>query len=117
MGLPQLRIVVFPETTKAWGARSLEHDLAAVGRTAEAALDALVRIASAHIAYDCRHGRAPLSAFAAAPRSYWNAYAGAAKAARPMEITRSEPQGQLSCLVSVTRENPAMRRLASNRIA
>jgi hypothetical protein len=34
-----------------------------------------------------------------------------------MEITRAEPQGQLSCLVSVTRENPAMRRLAPHRIA
>jgi hypothetical protein len=117
MGLPRLRIVVFPETTKAWGARSLEHDLAAVGRTAEAALDALVRIASAHIAYDSRHGRPPLSAFAAAPRSYWNAFAGAAQTARPVEITRAEPQGTFSCLVSVTRENPAIRRLVPPRIA
>lgn len=117
MRLPQLRIVVFPETTKAWTARSLEHDLAAVGRTADAALDALVRIASAHIAYDVRHGRPPLSAFSAAPRSYWNAFAGAARKERPMEITRAEPLGALCCLVSVTRENPAMRRLAPPRIA
>ncbi len=117
MGLAQLRIVVYPETTKAWGARSLEHDLTAVGRTAEAALDALVRLASAHIAYDFRHGRTPLSAFAAAPRSYWNAFAGAAQGARPLEITQPEPQRPLSCLVSVTRENPAMRRLIPPRIA
>ena len=117
MGLPRLRIVVYPETTKAWGARSLEHDLSAVGRTAEAALDALVRIASAHIAYDSRHGRAPLSAFAAAPRPYWNAFAVAAQSARPLEIIRPEPQGAMSCLVSVTREHPAMRRLIPPRIA
>jgi hypothetical protein len=112
MVLPKLRIVVFPETTKAWTARSLEHDLAAVGRTADAALDALVRIASAHIAYDVRHGRPPLSAFSTAPRSYWHAFGVAASKSKPMEITRTEPQGALSCLVSVTDVNPAMRRLA-----
>jgi hypothetical protein len=111
MALPRLRVVVFPETTKAWTARSLEHDLAAVGRTAEAAVDALVRVASAHIAYDIRHGRPPLSAFGAAPRPYWNAFAGASMRTRPQEVMRTEPQGPFSCLVSVTRENPAIRRV------
>ena len=109
MTQPPLRIVVFPETTKAWTARSLEHDLAAAGRTAEAAIDALVRIAAAHIAYDLRHGHAPLSAFGAAPRAYWNAFAGASSKARPIEIPRTGAPGSLSCLVSVTTVNPAIR--------
>jgi hypothetical protein len=112
-----LRVVVFPETTKAWTARSLEHDLAAVGRTAEAAVGALMRVASAHAAYDIRHGRAPLSAFCAAPRPYWNAYAGASMATKPTEVTTSEPQATVSCLVTVAKENPAIRRTPPYRIA
>jgi hypothetical protein len=110
----RLRIVVFPETTKSWTARSLEHDLEAVGRTAEAALDALVRVASAHIAFDIRHGRPPLSAFGAAPRSYWNAFAGASMSTKPLEVVRTESHGSFSCSVTVTRNNPAIR---TSRIA
>jgi hypothetical protein len=117
MALSRLRVVVFPETTKGWTARSLEHDLAAGGRTAEAAVDALVRVASAHIAFDIRHGRQPLSAFAAAPRSYWNAFAGAAMTAKPLEILRTEAEGPFSCLVTVTKDNPAIRKFAAWRIA
>lgn len=111
MALPRLRVVVFPETTKGWTARSLEHDLAAVGRTAEAAVDALVRVASAHIAYDIRHGRTPLSAFSAAPRHYWTAFDGASLKNKPMEVMRTEPQGPFSCLVTVTKDNPAIRKI------
>jgi hypothetical protein len=116
MAVPQLRIVVFPETTKAWTARCLEHDLAAGGRTADAAVDALLRITSAHIDFDIRHGRQPLSAFCAAPRPYWNAYAGASMLTKPVEVTNTERRGPLSCLITVARENPAIRRAAS-RIA
>ena len=117
MALRRLRIVVFPETTKAWTARSLEHDLAAVGRTADAAIDALVRVASAHIAFDIRHGRTPLSGFSAAPRSYWHAFAGESARTKPMELLRMDPEGALSCLVAVMRENPALRYLRPYRIA
>jgi hypothetical protein len=109
MALTRLRIVVFPETTKAWTARSLEHDLEAVGRTADAALDALVRVASAHIAFDIRHGRAPLSAFGAAPRAYWKAFAGASLTTKPLEVLRAESHGHFSCSVSVAKDNPAIR--------
>lgn len=117
MSLPRLRIVVFPETPKAWTARSLEHDLAAVGRTKEAAIDALVRVAYAHIAYDIRHGRKPLSAFCPAPNSYWRAYDGASVEGKPIEVLRVEPQGPFSCLVSVARENPALKPLSPSRTA
>jgi hypothetical protein len=112
MALPRLRIVVFPETPKAWTARSLEHDLAAVGRTKDAAIDALVRLACAHIAYDLRHGRKPLSAFCPAPNSYWQAYDGASIAGKSIEVLRVEPQGPFSCLVTEAHENPALKRLA-----
>ena len=115
MAPPRLRVVVFPETTKSWTARSLEHDLEAVGRTAEAALDALVRVASAHIAFDIRHGREPLSAFGAAPPSYWSAFAGASMIGKPMEVQRNNSYGPFSCSVTVTKSNPAIR--AASRIA
>ena len=64
MAPPRLRILVFPETHGTWTARGLEHDLAAEGRTIEAAVDTLLKIARAHVAYDRRHNREPLSAFA-----------------------------------------------------
>ena len=114
--MQQLRVVVFPETTKAWAARGLEHDLAAVGPTAEAAIDALLRVALAHIEFDMRHGREPLSAFCGAPRPYWHAFAGAAILARPREVTSGKEQAPLNCLITVTHQNPAIRGAAS-RIA
>lgn len=70
-----LRVVVFPETGGRWTARGLDHDIAAQGRTVDAAVDTLLRIASAHIAFDRRHNREPLSAFGRAPRAYWSAFA------------------------------------------
>jgi hypothetical protein len=77
MALARLRILVFPESSRSWTARALEHDLAGGGPTMEAALDTVLKVARAHINYDLRHGRHPLSAFAAAPRLYWEAFAGA----------------------------------------
>ena len=105
----QLRIIVFPDSPKAWTARSLEHDLAARGTTAEAAIDTLVRIAEAHIAFDTRHGRPPLSAFASAPRLYWNAFARAEKAP-PVEVQRPEDDHTLQCHVRMVPEHPIIAR-------
>ena len=68
MALARLRILVFPESSRVWTARALEHDLAGGGATMEAALDTLLKVARAHINYDLRHGRQPLSAFAGATR-------------------------------------------------
>ena len=116
MAVRQLRVVVFPETNKAWTARSLEHDLAMVGRTAEAAVDALLRVASAHIEFDMRHGHQPLSAFRPAPRPYWNAFAGASMLNKPVEVTTTETLAPLSCLITVTEKNPAIRP-STSRIA
>jgi hypothetical protein len=103
---PRLRIVVFPDTPKSWTARSLEHDLAAAGRTAEAAIDTLVKIAQAHIMFDSRHGHEPLSAFQAAPQLYWNAFARSAS--KPIEMTRTERGTVLQYFVSMVPQNPAL---------
>ena len=83
MAPPRLRILVFPETHGTWTARGLEHDLAAEGRTIEAAVDTLLKIARAHAAYDRRHNREPLSAFAPAPQLYWTAFTGATRLPAP----------------------------------
>jgi hypothetical protein len=108
-----LRIVVFPETPKTWTARSLEHDLAAAGRTPEAALDTLVKIADAHIAYDIRHGHKPLSAFGSAPKLYLDAFNVARTASSPVELARNSPERSLRYVVGITAFNPALRRLAA----
>ncbi len=113
MPCASLRIIVFPETPKTWTARSLEHDLAAVGRTAAAALDTLVKIADAHIAYDIRHGHPPLSAFGSAPQPYWNAFDVARRDHGPVEIARSAPERSLRYVVGIADQNPALRRLVS----
>lgn len=73
MTLRRLTILTFPESQKLWTARCLEHDVAAGGRSIQAATDTLIKVLRAHIAYDRRHGREPLSAFANAPQSYWRA--------------------------------------------
>ena len=110
MALARLRIVVFPETSKTWAARALEHVLAGAGRTADAAVDTLLKIARAHVAYDLRHGREPLSAFAAAPQLYWSAFMGATKLANPTELVWGEFGSPLRCLVGIATQHPMLAR-------
>jgi hypothetical protein len=74
MPISRLSIVAFQETRHTFTARCLEHDITAAGRTIEFAVDALLKIVRAHINFDSRHARAPLSAFAPAPRLYWDAF-------------------------------------------
>ncbi len=117
MACSRLRIVVFPDTPKTWRARALEHDLMAGGRSPEAALDTLVKMADAHIAYDLRHGHRPLSAFAQAPQMYWKAFCGAAKSVQSIELTRTEPKRSLRYVVGIASEDPALRRFTALRSA
>ena len=107
MSYANLRVVVFPETTKTWVARSLEHDLSAAGRSADAAIELLMKMVDAHVAYDIRHGHQPLGAFASAPRLYWQAFVAAPK----KELTRTEPERPVRCVVGFADQNPALRRL------
>jgi len=111
MAPPRLRILVFPETHGTWTARGLEHDLAAEGRTIEAAVDTLLRIAGAHVAYDRRHNREPLSAFAPAPERYWMAFNGAARLPVPVEVDWNENGRPITIVAAVAAEHPGIRRL------
>ena len=111
MSFSSLRIVVFPETTKTWVARSLEHDLSASGRTADAAIEMLMKMVDAHVAYDIRHGHQPLGAFACAPRLYWQAFVAAPKKGAPIELNRTAPDRSLRCVVGFAPQNPALKRI------
>ena len=71
----RLSVLTYPES-RVWNtARCMEHDVMATGRTEELAVDALVKMLQAHIDFDTRHKRLPLSAFAPAPRLYREAFA------------------------------------------
>ena len=83
----RLRIVVYPETRRTWTARLLEHDLSAVGRSIDLAVDAVLKLAIAHIEFDQRHQREPLSVFSAAPSLYWTAF----KDATPLPFSADMP--------------------------
>src|SRR5262245_38293143 len=48
----ELRVLVFAETGRHWTARALEHDIAVQGRSIDGAIDALVKIVRAHVAFD-----------------------------------------------------------------
>jgi hypothetical protein len=112
MAPPRLRILVFPETHGTWTARGLEHDLAAGGRTIEAAVDTLLKIARAHVAFDRRHNREPLSAFAPAPQLYWTAFGGAARLPAIAEMDWFENGRTVQVVAAVVSHHPGIRRLA-----
>lgn len=107
----RLRILVFPETHRTWTARGLDHDLTAQGRTIEAAVDTLLKIARAHIAYDLRHNREPLSAFATAPPVYWTAFARGTRLPLPVQFDWSETGPPPQVVATVVSQNPAIRPL------
>ena len=98
-------------------ARSLERDISAAGRTAEAAVESLLSIAEAHIAFDSRHGREPLSTFTAAPQLYWKAFARSADDSQPREVSRFDSVSRLRYLVGIVPQNPLVTRYHSMKIA
>jgi len=108
MVLSRLRVLVFPETLRWWTARSLEHDIAAAAKTPEAALDAVVKIAQAHIAFDVRHGREPLSAFAPAPRPYWKAFAEATRISLEMDLQAGGDGAPIRVIVARVPQHPVV---------
>jgi hypothetical protein len=74
---PWLRILLFERWPGRWIARALEHDIEVEERSIDGALQALLAIIHAHIKFDQRHGRAPLSGFSSAPARYWQAFMSA----------------------------------------
>lgn len=71
----RLSLVLYQETPGIWIGRGVEHDLSAEGRTIGETVRALLRLVDAHVLFDARHDRPPLSAFRPAPQPYWNAFA------------------------------------------
>ena len=112
----RLRIVVFPETHRTWTARALEHDLAAQGRTMESAIDTLVKLIQAHVAYDQRHNRKPLSAFGGAEAS-WNAFDRADELPILMELDWNGTDMPARIVAAVISDHPAIRPSSLARIA
>ena len=109
MAVRALRVLVFPETPGVWVARGLEHDISTVGRSIQSAVDTYLKVAGAHVAYDCRHHHEPLSAFAAAPPLYWDAFARATPLPIPMAVQRSWPGVPPCVMAALARQNPAIR--------
>jgi hypothetical protein len=108
MVLSRLTVVVFPESSRWWIARSLERDIAAAGRTAESALDSIVKIAQAHVVFDVRHGREPLSAFAPAPRQYWKAFLAADRSGQEAELRDPERDRVIRVIAARLASHPAI---------
>ena len=106
MGVTGLRILVFPDSPRSWIARSLEHDLAGAGASREAALDTVVKVARAHISYDVRHGRPPLSAFAAAPRLYWEAFARATRLDINLDLNHPHTGAPMHVVAATVPQHP-----------
>lgn len=110
---PQLQVLVFAETGKHWTARALEHDIAVQGRSIEGAIDALAKIVRAHVAFDVRHNRLPLSAFPPAPRLYWNAFRAAARQSPVRELDYRDADGMPRIVMATSDHNPAAYRRLS----
>jgi hypothetical protein len=115
MALARLRILVFPDSPRSWIARGLEHDLAGGGTTMEAALDTVVKVVRAHVHYDLRHGRHPLSAFAAAPRLYWEAFAGATRVDMRLDLAGDDVAAPMRVIAATVPQHPIVR-LYCNRV-
>ena len=101
----RVRILVFEDLPGIWTARALEHDLLAEGRTIDSAVQAVLRIIRAHIDYDRRHNRDPLSSFRAAPQAYWNAFTRATPLGWASRLAGALPIGA-EVVAAVAMERP-----------
>jgi len=83
----------------------------------ESAIDTLVKLIRAHVAYDQRHNRRPLSAFAAAPKLYWNAFNRATELPILMELDWEETDAPTRIVAAVLSDHPGIRATSIARIA
>src|SRR5215467_3369552 len=65
-----LTVLLFEEITGVWVAQVIEKDIAAHGPSMEAAFVAVQAVVQAHVNFDTRHHREPLSLLAPAPEPY-----------------------------------------------
>ena len=75
----------------------------------EAALDTVLKVARAHINYDLRHGRQPLSAFAAAPRLYWEAFAGATRVDIRLDLAGEKTAAPMRVIAATLPQHPIVK--------
>jgi hypothetical protein len=90
----ELHILVMQPLRGWWTARVLEHDIVAEGHTMAAAVATVMELARAHVDFDQRHGRAPLSSFKQAAPPYWEAFAQAIplKSFGPLRLEMTNPR-------------------------
>lgn len=69
-----------------WVAQCLNYDIAAQGKTLEAAKEAFARTFAGQVCVDLHHNVEPLSAFPPAPAEYWNQFKGAERLRDPQPI-------------------------------
>jgi hypothetical protein len=89
----ELHILVMQPLRGWWTARVLEHDILAEGHTMAAAVATVMELARAHVDFDRRHGRSPLSGFKAASAPYWQAFEQATplKVVGPLRLQVANP--------------------------
>ena len=104
-----LRILVYQDLPGIWVARSLEHDIAVEGVTSEAAIDWILRIVSAHVEFDQRHGRSPLASFPEAPERYWQAFSEATPIRTISQQGRRHGSDERAIQIAVTHQRPSAR--------
>ena|SRR5579864_8781735 len=110
MALRRLTILTFQEPHGKWVARTLEHDMMAEARTQEAAIEMVLRLARAHVAFDIRHGREPLSAFGAAPLVYWDSFHAGTPSSMPVADCL-DSYAPVEIRIAVARRHPTLLRL------
>ena len=104
---PWLRILLYQDLPGLWVARTLEHDIIVEGRTVDEAIDAILRIVVAHVEFDQRHGRHPLSAFPEAPARYWTAFEASSHVRTVTCSPRGSTRGSArSVVIAVTQNRP-----------
>jgi hypothetical protein len=79
----RFKALLFREGENRWIAQILEKDMAAHGPTEYAALAAVELVLQAHVNFDAKHQRVPLSRLKPAPKVYWDAYEHAEPLERP----------------------------------
>ena len=81
-----LNVLVFEDAPGRWVAQVLEKDMTAHGPNEYAALAAVQLVLQAHVNFDTRHNKTPLSRLKPAPDVYWRAY----RTAKPLPIPPNE---------------------------
>jgi hypothetical protein len=105
--LPHLRVLLIQDLPSLWTARGLEHNIVTEGRTSEKAIRGILGFVAAHIGYDRRHNRPPLSAFPPAPKRFWTTFERATPLERVQcDGTSRDAAEQIHIQISIARERP-----------